>query len=112
VIESGDEWYRYPDDRPPNHNGPVWAYLPALGNDDDGYGMVIVARWIGPGASVDRGLGPQMHAPGWMDAHGLWLDADDERVTHWRFLYPPEPPFPVTETMPDLTKLDSLRSKA
>lgn len=28
----------------PNHNGPVWLYCPDIGNEDEGYGTVLVGH--------------------------------------------------------------------
>ncbi len=41
-----EDWHEISQDwnSSPNHNSSVWVFIPDLGNDDEGYGMVVVGR--------------------------------------------------------------------
>ena len=68
-------WYSV--DNSPPYNGSVWGFCPDIGNDDEGYGMVLVVHYEGY----------RWTNQGWYDIHGQKV-----HVTKWAVLYTPEVP--------------------
>ena len=77
-VKTTENWHSYP-----NHNMPVWVFIPTLGNEDEGWGMVQIAWW-------DRHL----------FGGGVWrnhLGSEEPGVTYWAFMHYPEPIFRTDE---------------
>lgn len=72
------EWtcHWQPSSSKPNHNGPVYGFCPDLGNEDEGYGMILIVR--------SEHLWPDNY---WIDAHGARV-----RVTWWAEMRYPRVP--------------------
>jgi hypothetical protein len=80
------KWYEVTSDRRsrPNHYGAVWLYVPDLGNDDEGWGTVIVGR-----CTLD------IFVTTYVDEFGK-----DVKPSHWAFIDYPDPPCPPSDTRP------------
>ena len=79
------EWFDVQTLMPP-HNGPVWGWCPDIGNDDEGYGMVLIVRF-----RLERFL----NGPTWVDHRG-----QEVRVTKWAWLHEPDGPDEPTRHPP------------
>ena len=69
---------------PPRVYGYYHVFLPDLGNDDEGYGFVVVAYWEGSKASYDP-------PPKWKNDHSI--DHHGMKPLCWSEIPNPERPF-------------------